>query len=251
MLKTAESKMKVIPVIDILGGIVVHAVRGRRNEYQPLNSVLCESTYPVEVAETLKALEFSELYVADLDAITGGCPNFSLYKKLADETGFELMLDAGVTSIEAAKKLFDSGVAKVIIGTETLMSTSFVAKAIESFGSEKIMVSLDSMRGRVLSKFEPDMLAEPIVLLRKFQEMGVSQIILLDLAKVGSGEGVNKLFLKEVIRKIEAKIYVGGGVQDIKELLEMKNLGLFGALVATALHSGTISPEKIKQAGLL
>jgi len=243
--------MKVIPVIDILGGIVVHAVKGRRNEYQPLNSVICKSTYPVEVAESLKALEFSELYVADLDAITGGCPNFSLYKKLANKTGFELMLDAGVTSIEAAKKLFDNGVEKVIIGTENLLSKSFVANAIEFFGSEKIMVSLDLMRGRVLSKFEPNKLAEPMVLLRKFKEMGVSQIILLDLEKVGSGEGVNKLFLKEVIAKIEARIYVGGGVQDIKELLEIKNLGVFGALVATALHSGTISPEKMKQVGLL
>jgi len=243
--------MKVIPVIDILGGITVHAVRGRRNEYKPLNSVLCESTYPVEVAEALKALEFSELYVADLDAITRGCPNFSLYKKLTDKTGFKLMLDAGVASIEAAKKLFDSGVAKVIIGTETLLSTSFVANAIESFGSEKIMVSLDLMGDRVLNKFEPDTLVNPMVLLRKFQEMGVFQIIMLDLEKVGSGEGVNKLFLKEIIRKIEARIYVGGGVQNIKELLEMKNLGVSGALVATALHSGLISPEEMKQAGLL
>ena len=229
----------------------MHAVRGRRNEYKPLNSVLCESTYPVEVAEALKALEFSELYVADLDAITRGCPNFSLYKKLTDKTGFKLMLDAGVASIEAAKKLFDSGVAKVIIGTETLLSTSFVANAIESFGSEKIMVSLDLMGDRVLNKFEPDTLVNPMVLLRKFQEMGVFQIIMLDLEKVGSGEGVNKLFLKEIIRKIEARIYVGGGVQNIKELLEMKNLGVSGALVATALHSGLISPEEMKQAGLL
>ncbi|HKM59743.1 MAG TPA: HisA/HisF-related TIM barrel protein, partial [Candidatus Bathyarchaeia archaeon] len=64
--------MKVIPVIDILNGIVVHAVRGKRREYQPLQSSICNSIEPLEIAKTFKTLGFSELYIADLDAITGG-----------------------------------------------------------------------------------------------------------------------------------------------------------------------------------
>jgi len=243
--------VKVIPVVDVLGGVVFHAVRGRRREYQPLKSVLCASTDPVEVAAALKALGFGRLYVADLDAITGGCPNFSFFKKVAAETGLELMVDAGVTSLEAAEELLNSGVSKVIIGTETLLSTSFVADAVASFGSEKLMVSLDLMGDRVLSKSEADTPVEPIALLHEFQDIGVSQIIVLDLAKVGSGEGINKPFLKDILREIEAEIFVGGGVQGIKDLLELKDLGVFGVLVATALHSGKISPEELKQAGLL
>jgi phosphoribosylformimino-5-aminoimidazole carboxamide ribotide isomerase len=249
--RTEEKKVKVIPVVDLLNGITVHAIRGRRKEYQPLNSVLCASTVPVEVAMTLKALGFGELYIADLDAITGRYPNLSLFKKVAAETDLELMVDAGVTTLEAAEKLLINGVAKVIVGTETLPSISFVADAIESFGSENVMVSLDLMDNRVLSRFKLDTPLEPIALLHEFQDMGVSQIIVLDLAKVGSDEGVNKSFLREVINEIKAEIFVGGGVQDIKNLLELKDIGAFGVLVATALHSGRISPEELKQAGLL
>jgi uncharacterized protein related to proFAR isomerase len=47
--------VKIIPVVDVLKGIVVHAVRGKRKEYQPLKSVLCASTDPVEVAVALRA----------------------------------------------------------------------------------------------------------------------------------------------------------------------------------------------------
>ena len=88
--------MKVIPVIDILNGIVVHAVRGKRREYQPLQSILCKSVEPLEVAKAFKALGFSELYIADLDAITGGSVNFQVFKRIAKETGLKLMVDAGV-----------------------------------------------------------------------------------------------------------------------------------------------------------
>ena len=77
--KAEENRLKIIPVIDVLGGVVVHAVRGRRKEYQPLKSGLCESTDPVDVAAALKALGFSELYVADLDAITRGQANFAVF----------------------------------------------------------------------------------------------------------------------------------------------------------------------------
>lgn len=243
--------MKIIPVIDVLGGRVVHAVRGRRKEYQPLKSILCASTDPVDVAVALKALGFGELYVADLNAITRGQANFSIFKNIADKTGLELMVDAGIDDLKKAESVLESHVSKVIIGTETLPSASLVAEAIELFGSEKIMVSLDLMGDRVISGFELGALKDPVALLREFQEAGVSQIIVLDLARVGSEEGVNMFFLKEVVRNIKAKVFVGGGVRDVKDLVELKDLGVFGVLLATALHSGKISLEELRQAGLI
>jgi phosphoribosylformimino-5-aminoimidazole carboxamide ribotide isomerase len=190
-------------------------------------------------------------YVADLDAITGGHPNVSLFKNIADKTGLELMVDAGITNLKKAEKVLKSHVSKVIIGTETLKSTSFVAEAVEFFGNERVVVSLDLMGNRIISGFKPAGLAEPMALLREFQDIGVSQIIVLDLTKVGSREGVNLPFLRDVLRNIKAKVFVGGGVRDIKDLLELKDLGVFGVLVATALHSGKISPEGLKHVGLL
>jgi phosphoribosylformimino-5-aminoimidazole carboxamide ribotide isomerase len=243
--------VKIIPVIDVLEGRVVHAVRGRRKEYQPLKSNLCASTNPVDVAAALKALGFGELYVADLDAITRGQANFSIFKNIADKTGFELMVDAGIDTLKKAESVLESHVSKVIIGTETLPSISLVAEAIRLFGNDRVVVSLDLMGERVISGFRLGALKDPVAFLREFQEAGVSQIIVLDLARVGSGEGVNVPFLREVLRNMKANVYVGGGIRDIKDLVELKSVGVFGVLIATALHSGKISPEGLKQAELL
>jgi phosphoribosylformimino-5-aminoimidazole carboxamide ribotide isomerase len=249
--RAEENIVKIIPVIDVLGGRVVHAVRGRRKEYQPLKSSLCASTNPVDVAAALKTLGFGELYVADLDAITRGQANFSIFKNIADKTGLELMVDAGIDDLKKAESVLESHVSKVIIGTETLPSTSLVAEAVGIFGSDKIMVSLDLMGNRIISGFELGALKDSMALLREFQEAGVSQIIVLDLARVGSGEGVNMPFLREALRNIKGNVYVGGGVRDIKDLMELKDVGVFGVLLATALHSGKISLKELKQAGLL
>jgi phosphoribosylformimino-5-aminoimidazole carboxamide ribotide isomerase len=243
--------LKVIPVIDVLNGIVVHAVRGIRKEYQPLQSVLTKSVEPLEVAKTFKNIGFSDLYLADLDAIIDCSTNFRFLKNISDETEIELLVDAGVTSIERAQKLLNSGVSKLIIGTETLQKKSFVSDSIRLFGSERVVVSLDLKGSKILVRLGFDGCSDPMCLLRQFKEMGVSQMIVLDLLRVGSGEGVNVDFLKKLIAEVEIDVYVGGGVRDLKDLVELKNIGVAGALVATGLHTGNISVEQLALEGLL
>lgn len=249
--RAEENVLKVIPVVDILNATAVHAVRGRRDEYKPIRSILLSSNNPREVAKVFENIGFRELYLADLDAITGGHPNFSLLKDIAEETDLELMVDAGVNELDVAEKLLDIGVHKVIIGTETLSNLDFVAKSIASFGSRNIVVSLDLMGKKIISGFELDGRREPISLLHEFQRLGVSQIVILDLARVGSGEGLNLPFLRDVLENIEAKIFVGGGVRDFEDLKRLRDLPVFGVLIASALHSGKISLTELKRAELI
>jgi len=243
--------LKIIPVIDILNSVAVHAVRGRRKEYQPLKSMLCASADPLDVAMAFKTLGFDELYVADLDTITGKHPNYSILKHIADRTGLELMVDAGIADLEKAEKVMRSHVSKIVIGTETLTDISFVEEAIKCLGRERVVVSLDMMDGKVTGKFELGKFKDPVALSHEFQEMGVAQIIMLDLARVGSIEGVNMPILKKMLSNLRIKVLVGGGVRDVKDLVELQNIGVSGVLLATALHSGRISLEEIRHAGLL
>lgn len=242
--------MKVIPVIDILNGIVVHAVKGKRREYQALQSTLCDSDQPLDVARVFKTLGFSKLYIADLDAITKGKTNFQVLKRIVDETGLKLLVDAGLADLMTAQKLLESGVYRVVIGTETLQSKSFVGETIKVLGSERIIVSLDLKGEKMLFKLGFAGCTDPVCLLGEFKEMGVSNVIVLDLTRVGSGEGVNVDFLKKVLKQ-DVDVYVGGGVRDINDLVELKQFGISGVLVATALHSSKISIAKLKQNGFL
>ncbi|MEM2998962.1 MAG: HisA/HisF-related TIM barrel protein [Candidatus Bathyarchaeia archaeon] len=243
--------MKVIPVIDILGGKVVHAVRGRRKEYQPLKSILCASTDPLDVAAAFRKLGFSELYVADLDAILGGKMNLSILRSIVEETGLELMVDAGVDNLEKAERLLENHASKIIIGTETLPTINLVAEAVRLFGNKKVIVSLDLMNGQVLSRLDTAVPMSPMALLQALQQAGTSQVIVLDLARVGSGEGVNMRFIEDALKNFHGRIFVGGGLRNIDDLIELEKIGVAGVLVATALHSGKISVDELKRLKLL
>jgi HisA/HisF family protein len=178
--------------------------------------VLCKSVEPLEVAKIFKKLGFSELYVADLDAIIDCSTNFQALKHIADETGLKLMVDAGVTTIERAQSLLKSGASKLVIGTETLQNKSFVSEAARVFGSDRVIVSLDLKGDKVLVREGFDGSMNFMNLLGEFKGMGVSEVIVLDLTRVGSGEGVNVNFLKKVLEAVPMKVYVGGGVREIK-----------------------------------
>jgi phosphoribosylformimino-5-aminoimidazole carboxamide ribotide isomerase len=196
-------------------------------------------------------LGFRELYIADLDAILSGASDFELFTPIVAPIGLSLLVDAGVNSIERADRLLKSGVSKFIIGTETLLSKDFIAEAVERFGNYRVVVSLDLKDGQVLTKAGVDGSIDPLHLLQEFELMGVSEVIVLDLARVGSNEGVETGFLKRAINKTNLSVYVGGGVRNIADLIELKALGATGTLVATALHTGRVSVEDLKREGFL
>lgn len=243
--------MKIIPVIDVLDGIAVHAVRGERRHYRPLRSVLCSSVDPLDMALTFESLGFDSLYLADLDAILGKSTNFALYQQIKTKTNLDLMADAGIAELTKAEKLLKTGVSKIVIGTETLLSLDFVNQAVEFFGENRVVVSIDLKRGKVMSVSENIKSMNPIPLAQTLEKIGVSQIILLDLDRVGTERGANVEVLKEVLKKTKAKVLVGGGIRSLQDLEELRNLGVSGALVATALHNGKLRVDELKSAGFL
>jgi phosphoribosylformimino-5-aminoimidazole carboxamide ribotide isomerase len=232
-------------VIDVLGSVAVHAVRGERNQYKPLKSVLASSSDPFDVSLAFQQLGFAELYIADLDAILKNQPNYRLIQQIAETTKLKLMVDAGVAEIEGAKELIANQVSKVVIGTETLRNIDFVEEAVRILGGNRVVVSLDLKSGQLLSNCGLEKTSDTIALVKEFQKAGVKQMIVLDLARVGSGEGVDIPFLKSMLDEVDIEVYVGGGVGSLADLTELDRLGVTGVLLATALHSGNITVDEL------
>jgi phosphoribosylformimino-5-aminoimidazole carboxamide ribotide isomerase len=238
-------------VIDVLNGIAVHAIQGERNKYQSLRSLLSKSSHPLDIAITFESLGFKSLYLADLDAILGKRMNLSLYKQIVAKTSLELMVDAGTADIAKAKKLLESRITKIIIGSETLGNFDFLNQAVEAFGEDKIIVSIDLKEGKMLSLSDSIKSMDSTSFAKKVEDIGVSQIILLDLSRVGTEHGINSVALENILDKTSLNVFVGGGIKSIQELEELKRLGVSGALIATVLHNGKLTIDELKFNGFL
>jgi len=243
--------MKVIPVIDVLNGIAVHGIRGERERYQTLKSTLCRSADPLDIALTFESLGFNRLYLADLDAILGKSANFDVYRQIMTQTRLDLMVDAGTADITKAEEVLATEVSKIVIGSETLSSLDFLGQAVKAFGEDKIVVSIDQKEGKLLSISEAIASMDTVSVAQKLASLGVRQIILLDLDRVGTEHGINLALLRSVLEKTGAEVLIGGGIRSLQELEELRKLGVSGALVATILHNGKLTVDELKSASFL
>jgi phosphoribosylformimino-5-aminoimidazole carboxamide ribotide isomerase len=243
--------LKIVPVIDVLNGIAVHARRGERTHYRPLTSVLCSSADPLNVASAFDSLGFDSLYLADIDAILGKSANFSLYRRIKTKTNLDMMVDAGTSEIIKAEKLLKTGVAKIVVGTETLSNLDFVTEAIKIFGRNRVIVSIDLKRGEVMGVAENIRSMNPFTLAQSLEKIGVLQVILLDLDRVGTECGANVEILNEILKNTKIKVLVGGGIRSLQDLEKLRTLKVSGALVATALHNGKLRVDELKSAKFL
>lgn len=241
--------MRLIPVIDLLNNQAVHAVKGERKYYKPVESVLCNSTDPLEIARTFRdSLGLNEIYIADLDAIHGSesAGHRNLIRNLSSGEGIRVLLDAGISDTAQARNRLDTGVCKVIIGSETLANLYDIEELPSGVDPDRLIFSLDCRNGKIFTKCLDLAGMSPIQALECLQSSGWREIILLDLARVGSCRGVDRSLIIEARASFpELSFLVGGGITGPKEVNWLHSLGINGILLATALHDGTIDPRHI------
>ena len=231
--------MRIVPVLDLKGGIVVHARRGQRAEYAPLRSPLLDGCEPLAVARALcDAADADTLYVADLDAIAGAPAAVEMIASLS--TVAEIWVDAGATTRDRAAALDRAGAARNIVGTESL-----APGAIDRADGPPWVLSVDLRDGRLISP-RPELAGHDAAATAPLATtLGVREVLVIDLARVGSGSGPPLLAVSALAAALPGvAIYAGGGVRDDDDLRALEAAGATGALVATSLHEGRITPSR-------
>ncbi len=239
--------MRVIPVMDLKDGLAVHAIRGQRAQYRPVAGRLVADGDPRALLRAYRqVLGLHEAYIADLNAIQGHGHHRDLLAGLAQEADMALMVDAGVTDSVQAVEMLAHGVRKVVVGSETLATRRDLEEIGRRLPAGQLVFSLDMRGGQVLARDSDLAALAPLAVLRAAYESGCCEVILLDLARVGTAAGPDR----ELIAAAHAccpglAILAGGGVRNVEDLAGLRSAGASGALVATALHSGAIDRHEI------
>lgn len=234
--------MELIPVLDLCQGRVVRGVAGRRAEYRSNISRLCPDAEPLATLSALRrAFSPSMFYIADLDGLERGQPQWNLLAELAAEA--PVSVDAGIVSPRHAEQLLTAGVSRIIVSLETLTDWTPLREILSIAGPDRTLFSLDLQDGRPLGGSRPD--ANPLEIIAEVEQLGIWQVIVLDLAHVGVGRGVPTIALCHSLRRRhpELQIWTGGGVRNIADLYALASTHVDGAMVASALHDGGIIPE--------
>jgi phosphoribosylformimino-5-aminoimidazole carboxamide ribotide isomerase len=105
------------------------------------------------------------------------------------------------------------------------------------------VLSVDLREGRLISP-APELAGRPPAAAAPLaRALDVRELLVIDLARVGSGSGPPTDAVAELASALPGvAIYAGGGVRDDADLRALESAGAAGALVATALHEGRITP---------
>jgi HisA/HisF family protein len=234
------SAFEVIPVIDLMGGVVVHARAGERQSYRPLaGSRVAASAEPAAVIEGLLALHpFRRLYIADLDAILKRGGHNAAIAGLAERfPSLELWVDAGVADRTGAAAVLEVPTARLVLGSESQVDARLLQ---ELHADPRILLSLD-LRGA--ERLDPaGLFGRP--------ELWPQDLIVMTLARVGTGQGPDLPGLSTVSAGAgRRRVWAAGGVRGLDDLLALRGLGCAGVLVATALHDGRLDARSLAAAG--
>ena len=226
--------MEVIPVIDLKGGLVVHARMGRRELYRPIRTPLARTSLPVDVVGGIISIyPFETVYIADLDAIEGSGNNRATIVDLKEAfPQVRFWVDSGIADRKTAARWLPLGI-DLVLGSETQTDISTVS---HFSGDSRFVLSLDFREGAFQG---------PSTLLMH-ADRWPARVIVMTLDRVGSQSGPDLERLRAV--KAAAKdraIYAAGGVRGADDLQSLMNAGITGALVASALHNGQITAADI------
>ena len=240
-------RIRVIGVIDLRAGIAVHARGGDRLSYRPIDEaggVAIRGDAQALARTYVDALRVRELYVADLDAIDRGpeALNAAAIKSVA-ALGVPVWVDGGVSTLDGARGVLAAGASVVVIGLETLTDFDVLAEICSGVGGARVAFSLDVRNGTPITvPNAKHATLEPREHASRAARAGARNMIVLDLARVGTSMRVDSQLVQAIRAAVpDVALMVGGGVRDAADLDVLAGAGCDGALVATALLTGTLN----------
>ena len=232
--------MVLFPAIDILSG---KAVRLYKGDY---NAVTVYSERPWEFAEDFVDKGCSAIHIVDLDgAKSGETVNIDTVKRIAAVKGLYSEIGGGIRNMETVSRYLEAGVDRVILGTAALKDSSFLKNALREYG-DRIAVGVDLKDGKVAVKgWLETSNKDGIEFLKELEDLGVEGVTVTDISRDGAMKGTNLDLYGRIKEEVSLKVTASGGVSTIEDILALKSMGLYGAIIGKAYYTGAI---KLKEA---
>jgi phosphoribosylformimino-5-aminoimidazole carboxamide ribotide isomerase len=225
----------VIPAVDLKDGKCVRLVQG-----DPKKQTV-ELENPLEVARGWEALGAKRLHLVDLDgALEGFRKNERIVKEIVSTLSIPVQFGGGIRSLKDAKDLLEFGVEKIILGTAAMDEPTFLAKLQEEYGKERLIIALDSKKGRVVTKgWILDTGALAVEAAKTFEGLA-SECLYTNVDVEGKVEGPDIGAIKKIVEATTMNVIASGGISSVEDIKSMKDTGAAGVVIGTALYKKKI-----------
>lgn len=237
--------MIILPAIDIKDGQCVRLFKG---DYSTASKV-ADNAY--DVAESFVKAGAKWMHMVDLDgAKNGKLTNSELIIDVAKNTDIKVEVGGGIRNMDTVEYYLENGVDRVILGSAAVKDQHFVIDAVNNF-DDKIVVGIDAKDGIVCAEGWTDKSElNYIDLAKQMEQIGVKTIIFTDINQDGTLSGPNLVQLDNLAHNVSCDIIASGGVSNIKDIINLHDLNIYGAITGKAIYSGSLDLAMAIQAAL-
>ena len=238
---------RIIPCLDVKDGRLVKGVH-----FADLKDV----GDPAEIGAKYSAEGADEIVFLDITATVEKRKTMvDLVRRTAKGINVPLAVGGGIRSIQDIEDLLDAGASKVSINTAAVRNPDFVREAAEKFGSERIVIAIDTRKSSSLpSGFEVMVRGgregagiDAVEWAKKVEQLGAGEILPTSMDTDGTQDGYDIPMTRAIAETVSLPVIASGGAGTLEHLYEAITEGKADAvLVASVFHFGkhTIAEAK-------
>ncbi len=227
--------MIIIPAIDLKDGKCVRLKQGK------IDNDTIYSEKPFEVAKYFEQIGVKRLHIVDLNGAFKGEPeNIDAIKEIISNTNLVTELGGGIRDLKTIEFYLNLGVDFIILGTIIVENFKILEEACKNFPG-KIIAGIDGQNGKVAIKGWTQITdIDVITLSKKCESVGIREIIYTDISRDGMQTGVNVEATKRLQDKVKVPVIASGGVNDINDILKLKQNNIYGVITGRAIYENTL-----------
>lgn len=232
--------MIIFPAIDILDKKCVRLTQGSYDEVKKYDDD------PTSIAKEFTSLGASFIHTVDLNAAkSGSIENLDVIKKMVEVTNAKVQVGGGIRSIEAAKRYFDVGVDRVIVGTAVVNNTPLLEEMSSKFGG-KVVISLDVKNEDIYIKGWTESSNVNIFdYLDKVKHIKIDAVVVTDISKDGMMQGPSFELYKKLMDRYDLNFIASGGVSTYDDVKKLQEMNMYGAIIGKAIYEKQIDLKEV------
>ena len=237
--------MIILPAIDLKDGKVVRLYQG---DFSTVHQVADD---PLSTARAFYDAGARYIHMVDLDGAKDGVRQNSAIVAAVAKIGLRVELGGGIRSKDDLRAVFGMGVWRAVIGSAAVTDPEFVRQAVTEYGPERIAVGIDTRDGKVKTAgWVEDSGLDYLELASQMAAIGVKKIIFTDIATDGTLEGPAYDRLAALQTHVNCDIIASGGVSCSEDIVRLRDMGMYGAIVGKAYYAGTVDLVRaVEEAG--
>jgi phosphoribosylformimino-5-aminoimidazole carboxamide ribotide isomerase len=229
----------VYPAIDLRHGRVVRLAQGdpkRETEY---------ADDPLSVSRRWQEAGAQWLHVVNLDGAFGehSQENLVALENILT-TGLRIQFGGGVRDLAGILHALEVGVSRVVVGTAAVQNPEVVETALRTFGSERIVLGIDALAGKVrIHGWEEDTPVTAVELGQRWAAQRMRWAVFTDVTRDGMSSGINLRATTQLARATGLHVIASGGVASVEDVRQAYEAGLSGVIIGRALYEGQVALE--------